>query len=142
MVHIAVHNEEKPEITETLAGQGCAVGSAWTRGQAWAVYGFILSYIHTGKSEYLDTAIKVTDYFLKMAEKSDYKIVCDFLQPDDVEYFDSTAATCAACGMIELYKATNDEKYLNGAISILRALEEDCIFDDSDQSILQKGMEA
>lgn len=142
VVHIAVHNEEKPEITETLAGQGCAVGSAWTRGQAWAVYGFILSYIHTGKSEYLDTAIKVTDYFLKMAEKSDYKIVCDFLQPDDVEYFDSTAATCAACGMIELYKATNDEKYLNGAISILRALEEDCIFDDSDQSILQKGMEA
>lgn len=142
VVHIAVHAEEEDKVIETLAGQGYAVGSAWTRGQAWAVYGFILSYIHTGKQEYLDTAKIVSDYFLKMAEKSDYKVVTDFHQPKEEKLYDNTAAVCAACGIIELYKVTKDERYLNGAIKILQALEEDCIFDDSDESILQKGMES
>ncbi|MBE7011205.1 MAG: hypothetical protein E7415_00860 [Ruminococcaceae bacterium] len=59
VVHIAVHAEEHEEIIETLAGQGYAVGSVWSRGQAWAVYGFILSYIHTGEDKYLQTAKKL-----------------------------------------------------------------------------------
>lgn len=142
VVHIVVHDEQEDKVLETLAGQGKAVGSAWTRGQAWAVYGFILSYIHTGKQNCLDAAIKVSDYFLEHVEKFGYKTPADFQQTDEVDYVDNSAGVCAACGLIELYKATNEEKYLNGAIKILRALEEDCIFDDSDQSILQKGMES
>ena len=66
----------------------------------------------------------------------------DFHQPKEEKLYDNTAAVCAACGIIELYKVTKDERYLNGAIKILKALEEDCIFDDSDESILQKGMES
>ena len=142
VVHIAHHYTEKDQIIETLAGQGCAVGSAWTRGQAWAVYGFILSYIHTKEQRYLDTAIKVTDYFIKEAQKNNYKIACDFCQPEDCTYLDNSAAVCAACGMIELYKVTNDDKYLQSAIKILMALEEDCDFTDNNQSILQNCMEA
>ncbi len=142
VVHIAHHYTERDELIETLAGQGCAVGSSWTRGQSWAVYGFILSYIHTGEQRYLDTAIKVTDYFIKEAEKNDYKIACDFCQPEDCDYLDNSAAVCAACGMIELYKVTNEDKYLQSAIKILMALEEDCDFTDSNQSILQNCMEA
>lgn len=142
VVHIAVHAEDRDEVVETLAGQGYEVGSAWSRGQAWAVYGFILSYIHTRKKEYLETAQKVSDYFLKQAEKANFKVVTDFNQPEEPKYYDNTAAVCAACGMIEIYKVTEQEKYLNGAIKILKALEEDCIFDGSNQSILQNGMEA
>lgn len=142
VVHIVVHDEQEDRVIETLAGQGKAVGSAWTRGQAWAVYGFILSYIHTGKQNYLDAAIKVSDYFLAQVEKFNWKTPTDFMQTDEVDYVDNSAGVCAACGLIELYKATKEEKYLNGAIKILRALEEDCIFDDSDESILQKGMES
>jgi len=142
VVHIAVHREDKPEILETLAGQGYGVGSSWTRGQAWAIYGFILSYIHTGEKKYLDICKKVSDYFLSKAAESGYKILTDFDQPKEVEYIDTSAGVCAACGIIELYKATGDEKYLSGAINILRALEDDCIFDDSEESVLQNGMEA
>lgn len=141
-VHIAVHAEERSEVTETLAGQGYAVGSAWSRGQAWAVYGFVLSYIHTGEEKYLETAKRAADYFLKYSEKNNYKTVTDFNAPEEPLYYDNTAGACAACGMIEIYKATGDEKYLNGAVNILKALEEDCIFDSSDQSILQNCMEA
>lgn len=140
VAHIAVHAEECPEVIETLAGQGYAVGSAWTRGQSWAVYGFILSYIHTKEEKYLECAKKVADYFLTHSAKSDYKVVADFNAPKKPVYYDNTAAAIASCGLIEIYKATKDEKYLSGAIKILRAMEEDCIFDDSDESIVQNCM--
>lgn len=142
VVHIAVHAEDHKEVIETLAGQGYEVGSAWTRGQSWAVYGFILSYIHTGEEKYLETAKKVADYYLEHSEKSNYKVVADFNAPEEPVYYDNTAGAIGACGLIEIYKATNDEKYLNGAIKILQAMEEDCIFDDSDESILQNCMES
>lgn len=142
VAHIAVHREDKEELIETLAGQGCGVGSSWTRGQAWAIYGFILSFIHTGEKKYLDTCKKISDYFLSRAAESDYKILTDFDQPKEDKYIDTSAAVCASCGIVELYKATGEEKYLKGVIQILRALEEDCIFDDSEESVLQNGMEA
>ena len=142
VVHIAVHAEDHDEVIETLAGQGYAVGSAWSRGQAWAIYGFILSYIHTADEKYLETSKKVADYFLEHSKKSNYKIVADFNAPNEPMYYDNTAGAIAACGLIEIYKATVDKKYLNGAIKILKALEEDCIFDESDESILQNCMES
>ena len=98
VVHIAVHAEEHNEVTETLAGQGYAVGSAWSRGQAWAVYGFILSYIHTGEEKYLQSAKKVADYFMEYSAKSNYKTVTDFNAPKEPVYYDNTAGACAACG--------------------------------------------
>ena len=140
VVHICVHNEDNDSVPETLAGQGCAVGSAWSRGQAWAVYGFILSYIHTGEKRYLDACKKVTDYFLDEAKKTNYKTVTDFKAPAAPLYFDNSAGACAACGMLELYKITAEEKYLNGALNILKAMEEDLIFDGSNESIVQNCM--
>ena len=142
VVHIADHYTDRDEIKCTLAGQGYAVGSAWSRGQAWAVYGFVLSYIHTNEQRYLDTAIKVTDYFINAAKKSNYKVLTDFCQPKEPFYIDNSAAVCAACGMIELSKITNDDKYLDAALKILMALEEDCDFTEENQSILQNCMEA
>lgn len=142
VVHIAHHYNDRDELIETLAGQGYAVGSAWSRGQSWAVYGFTLSYIHTLEQRYLDAAIKVTDYFIEKAKESNYKVLTDFCQPEKPYYLDNSAAVCAACGMIELSKITKDEKYLDAAIKILMALEEDCDFTDGNQSVLQNCMEA
>ena len=142
VVHIANHYTDRDEIIETLAGQGCAVGSSWTRGQAWAVYGFALSYIHTKEQRYLDTAIKVTDKFIEEAEKFGWKIPCDFKQKSDCTYLDNSAALCAVCGMIELYKITKEDKYLQSAMKILMTLEKDLDFGEENQSIVQNCMEA
>ena len=142
VVHICAHDELSPKIIRTEAGQGYAVGSAWSRGQAWAVYGFALSYIHTGNEKYLEGAKKTADYFIEKAKISNYKVVTDFVAPLEDGYFDNSAGACAVCGMIELYKITSEEKYLEGAIKILRAMEEDCIFDDKNQSIVQNCMVA
>ena len=54
--HIAILNPMTGEVEELPAGQGCAEGSAWSRGQAWAIYGFAISYAHTKEQKYLDAA--------------------------------------------------------------------------------------
>ena len=142
VVHIANHYTDRDEIVETLAGQGCAVGSSWTRGQAWAVYGFALSYIHTKEQRYLDTAIKVTDKFIQEAEKFSWKIPSDFKQKPDCAYLDNSASLCAICGMIELYKITNNDEYLQSAMKLLNNLEDDLDFSEENQSIVQNCMES
>ena len=138
VAHIVVHSPEKDAVTGTLAGQGLAVGSSWSRGQAWGIYGYILSYIHTGEQKYLDTAVKIADYFIGGAKKRNYRVPVDFDQPDDLDCIDNSAAVCAVCGIIEIAKVLSDNHYLDEAVNILRALECDCDFSNENQSILQK----
>ena len=123
--HISIHDPETGERINEEAGQGYAVGSSWSRGQAWAIYGYALSYIHTGKQEYLDTAKQAAHYFIANV-CDDWLPKCDFRSPADPVYYDSSAGACAACGMIELAKIVPEyEKkfYLNAAINILKAIE-------------------
>jgi unsaturated chondroitin disaccharide hydrolase len=142
--HIVVHDTEQPDtVIETKGGQGYGVGSTWSRGAAWALYGFILSYIHTKEERYLETAKKVAHYFIVNLEKSDWKALCDFRSPEEPVIYDSSAAAIAACGMIEIAKAVPEfEKdiYLNAAIKTLKALDKDfCCYGEEDDSIVLKG---
>ncbi|MGO4372280.1 glycoside hydrolase family 88 protein, partial [Paenibacillus sp. MCAF20] len=45
--------------------QGYQNGSTWTRGQAWGIYGFSLSYRYTKNKSYLETAKRLAYYFLR-----------------------------------------------------------------------------
>lgn len=101
--HIVEFNTMTGEFVQTFGGQGYAVGSSWTRGQAWALYGFTLSYLHTGEERYLHTAKRVADYFVSRIPESNL-IPVDFCQPKEPAYEDSTAAAIASCGLLELAK--------------------------------------
>ena len=143
--HIVEHSLEKPEVIKTHAGQGYAVGSCWSRGLAWAVYGTILSYIHTGKKDYLDAAIKTADYFIKNVEKTDYKAVVDFTAPAEPVYYDSTAGVCTACGLLEIAKYVDEaeaKRYTEAAINILKATDEHfCNYSDDEDALVLMGSE-
>lgn len=145
VVHIAVHDPVTGEVIETLGGQGYEVGSSWSRGQAWALYGFALSYLHTGKQEYLDTAKKVAHYFIANV-CDDYLPKCDFRSPDEPVIYDTTAGAIAACGLIELANHVPEHEkgmYLTAAIRLLKAMEEKfCNWEDNEDSIVQMGTEA
>ena len=141
--HVVKMDFETGEVSERFGGQGYAGGSSWTRGQAWAIYGFALSYLHTGKKEYLDTAKKVAHYFMACTDESGVAPI-DFRAPKDNPYKDTTASACAACGYIEIAKHVGEfekELYLNAAVKILRGLEKCCDFSDTEESILQMGSE-
>ena len=103
VVHIAEHTRETGECVKTYGGQGIAEGSSWSRGQAWALYGFTISYIHTGEERYLNAAKQVANYFIANC-CDDWLPRVDFRAPSEPVYYDSTAGCCAACGLLELAK--------------------------------------
>lgn len=122
--HIVEFDPESGEKVKTYGGQGYADGSSWTRGQSWALYGFVISYKHTRKKEYLDTAKKAANYFITNIPE-DGLIPVDFRQPEEPRWMDDTAAAIAAGGLIELSKEVEEwdrEIYLNAAIKMLKAL--------------------
>ena len=142
VAHCAEHDRETGEVIETFAGQGYAVGSSWSRGQAWAVYGFILSYLHTKEERYLDAAKQVANYFIACC-CDDWIPRIDFRAPSEPVYYDTTAGCCAACGLIEIAKALPENEggvYMHAAIQMLKAISEKFgDFDPASNSMILGG---
>ncbi|TPR56886.1 glycoside hydrolase family 88 protein [Enterococcus sp. OL5] len=145
VAHIGIFDPINGELLETPAGQGYADGSSWSRGQAWAIYGFALSFYHTKKEEYLDTAKRVAHYFISEVSKTNWIPVVDFRSPKDPLIFDTSAGVCAACGFLEISKHVPElEKglYVEAAINILKATEENYGIWDNEQDGLIGGATA
>ena len=126
--HIVEFDPETDAVRRDYGGQGYGEGSSWTRGQGWGLYGFALSFLHTGKAEYLETAEKIGDYFAANIPE-DGLIPVDFCQPAEPLWYDDTAAAVAACGFLELsgMEAVPEEKrifYREAALKLLKALDE------------------
>ena len=141
--HVIVLDPTNGELLETPGGQGYASGSSWSRGQTWAIYGFALSYRYTGKKEYLDTAKKVANYFIAQTDQTGHVALVDFRAPKEPVYWDSTAAVCAACGLLEIAEHVDEyekEFYVNAAVKMLKATDEKfCNWDPEYDSIVQMG---
>ena len=123
--HIVKYDPETGEVLGENKGQGYAEGSSWARGQAWAIYGFTLSYLYTGKEEYLDTAKRVSHYFISCVSDC-WLPKMDFRAPKEEGIYDASAGVAAACGLIELAKVVpNLEKklYINAAMNLLMSIE-------------------
>lgn len=136
--HIIEFNAKTGEYLYSVGGQGYEHGSSWTRGQAWAIYGFALSYRHTGKDRFLETAKKVADYFISCIPESGL-IPVDFRQPESPAYEDSTAAAIAACGFLEIAHHTGEEKYKEAALTLLKTLaDKRCNWDENIDNLLEK----
>ena len=89
--------------------QGYRDGSAWARGQAWGIYGSALAYRYTKREEYVDVFKNVTQYYLEHLPK-------DMVPYWDLEFGegsteprDSSSASIAACGLLEMSKYLNEE---------------------------------
>lgn len=129
--HIVVFDPDTGDMLETLAGQGAYVGSSWSRGQAWALYGFTLAAMNGHRPEDLDTAKRVAHYFIANI-RPDGLAACDFRQPKDAEgrdVMDNIAGACAACGLIELSRLVPEgerDLYLTAAMKLLRGMRDHC----------------
>lgn len=124
--HIVEFDPVTGEMVRSLGGQGYGEGSSWTRGQGWAVYGFVLSYIHTGKQEYLDAAKRVAHYCIANIPETGI-IPVDFRQPEEPAWEDSCGACVIACGLLELARQVPELEqamYAKAAVKILKAIDE------------------
>ena len=139
--HIIIFDAETGDVLDNPGGQGFESGSSWSRGQAWALYGFTLSYLHTGKQEYLDTAKRVANYFISQIT-DDYIPRCDFRQPAEPVLKDNTAGAVAAAGLLVLAQQLPEleaPSYYDVAVKMLRAMEkEDINWALNDPALLQR----
>ena len=125
--HIVIFDPETGAFLDNPGGQGYESGSSWSRGQSWALYGFVLSYLHTGKQAYLDTAKRIANYFISQIT-DDWMPRCDFRQPLEPAIKDNVAGSVAACGLLELARALPELEgrfYFDAAVRILKAQEQD-----------------
>lgn len=106
--------------------QGYSDDSCWARGQAWGIYGLPLSYIYTGDNELLNTACKLSNYFINRLPEDE---VCywDLVFTEGNEERDSSAAAIAVCGMMQLSKNLSSSSeykniYENAALKVLKSL--------------------
>ena len=110
--------------------QGYADDSCWSRGQAWAVYGFALAYKYTKDQEFLEKSEKTARYFMEHLSAVDMPW-WDFAarEKNDFVPWDASAAAICASGLLELFELTGKQEHKENALRLLRALERFCVTD-------------
>ena len=138
--HIVVFDPDTGKVVKKPGGQGYSEGSSWTRGQAWAIYGFAMAYHYTKNQKYLESAKKTAKYFI--SHTKDY-VPIDFAQPETPKYQDTSAAAICACGLHEILKYSEQEKdfYTSAINTMMDILYKNCDFTRNNQSILQNCSE-
>lgn len=120
-----------------FTNQGFEDETTWSRGQAWAIMGFAEVFLWTKKPRFLEVAINASEYFLSHLPQ-DGVPPWDFQAPDS-HVKDSSAAMVAAVGLVLIYQASNELKYLQAALKLARDTLKLCHLNDaifnSDQSV-------
>lgn len=124
--HLIDYNPNSGAELDSLTVQGASNASTWSRGQAWGLYGFTMSYRETGDARFLATAEQLADWFIDHLP-ADGMPYWDFQAPGiPNEPKDSSAAAIAASGLLELSTLTNDvearNRYRNSAAAMLAVL--------------------
>ncbi|WP_342424036.1 glycoside hydrolase family 88 protein [Paenibacillus sp. FSL E2-0178] len=126
--HTFFFNQETGEPIGGATHQGYTNGSTWTRGQAWGIYGFALSYRYTGDPLFLETSKRMARYFLEHLPE-DGVAYWDFNLPQDAvnPYRDSSASAIAAAGLHELLSHLDEAEpgyayYRRGLIRSMQSL--------------------
>ncbi|MCM3781805.1 glycoside hydrolase family 88 protein [Neobacillus mesonae] len=134
--HIVRFDPESGEVAEYIGGQGYDPESAWSRGTAWAVYGLVLAYHHTGNQAYLDASKQAAHFFISQLPE-DSVPHWDFRAPENTKHLrDSSAGACAACGLLMLSNVVNEYEqhtYAQAGEKILKSLHEQYSTLDNEQ---------
>ena len=111
-------------VYDKLTTQGAGTNTTWSRGQAWGIYGFTMTYRYTRDARFLATAQQLADYFINNLP-SDYVPYWDFSQSGSAPR-DSSAAAIAAAGLLELSTyaptSTDQVRYQTAALNIQSSL--------------------
>lgn len=146
--HVAGYDEDG-SVLYVRTHQGSETETTWSRGQAWAVYGYTMMYRYTGEARMLEHAEETFDYFMAAltAQSDDYVAYSDFDEPiggTTRHPRDTSASAIVASAAIELYTITDDAKYLTAAENILGDLTSEPYLASGSpgwESILTKGSE-
>ena len=142
--HVAVYDTLDGHFIHGVTHQGYADQSMWSRGQAWAIYGYTMVYRFTKDRRFLDFARKVADVYLRRlkATSDDWVPLWDMDAPVDrsqmTKQKDASAACVVASALLELCQyvddankevvgdKTVDAAYYQAAVNMLADLSSPC----------------
>lgn len=127
---------ETGEIIRKITGQGYNDESCWSRGQAWAIYGFTLAYKTSKDGIFLKATEKLADYFISNLPE-DYVPYWDFNDPKPLVK-DSSAAAIACSGLLTLSGLSKKEEFKEVALKISNSLSANYL-NKEDDGILKHG---
>lgn len=124
--HEGVFDTDTGEFLRQATHQGYRGDSCWSRGLAWAMYGFTMAYEYSGDARFLDTAQGCADFYIAHCPG-------DGIPPWDLSapaenrmLLDTSAAAIFAAGLLRLRRLAPDVMkghfYWSAAVRILRSL--------------------
>ncbi len=103
---------ENGEVLAKKTHQGAADESAWSRGQAWGLYGYVVMYRATKDPKYLNQARNIAKFILNNPNLPADKIpFWDYSKPGEER--DASAGAIAASALFELSGYTKGNEKLN-----------------------------
>lgn len=106
--HVVDFDPETGEAVRFTTHQGLHAESFWTRGQAWAIYGFATMARMTGRDDFRAVADRTADFFMRHAP-SDVPPPWDFAAEGADQPRDAAAGAIAADGLLDLAMSAPDE---------------------------------
>lgn len=102
--HVVNYDTISGNVLQKCTWQGYSDESVWSRGQAWALYGFTMMYRQTKQLRYLEQAKHIADFLLSHPKMPLDKIpYWDFDDPDVPNALrDASAAAIMASALLEL----------------------------------------
>jgi hypothetical protein len=131
--HVVSYDTITGQVEKKMTHQGYADESAWARGQAWALYGYVVMYRETKDSQYLEQAEHIAAFLMNHPNMPADKIpYWDFNAPDipDAKR-DASAGAIIASALIELSKyvgADLAKVYLDVSETQIRTLSSPAYF--------------
>ncbi len=126
--HVVDYSIETGEVRHKQTAQGYADESIWSRGQAWAIYGFTVCYRETKDRKYLDQALKTFELMKNHPKMPEDLIPYWDMDAPNIpnEPRDASSASCIASALYEIStydvpKATSYKKYADRIMESLSA---------------------
>lgn len=127
--HIVDYDLNTGGIIKKVNGQGAHDTSAWSRGQAWGLYGFTMMYRFTKDKIYLQQAQDIASFLLHHPNLPADKIpYWDYNAPKMPTSRDASAGAIMASALLELGQYVNKKdrkEYVDAATVMLQSLSSD-----------------
>lgn len=128
--HVVDYDMKTGKVLQKITAQGAADSSAWSRGQAWGLYGYTMMYRFTKDKQYLKQAKNIAKFML-----NDPNMPADMIPYWDYDapgipntYRDASAGAVMASALLELAQYADKverKQYLSAAETALKTLASD-----------------
>ncbi|MDR0938868.1 MAG: glycoside hydrolase family 88 protein [Mediterranea sp.] len=134
--HVVDYDTLSGRVLHRATCQGYSDNSTWARGQAWAIYGYTMTYRETRDPRFLRVAEKATAAYLRrlpsdLVPRWDFNAGMKGYRPEGSSYAvrfpgtelrDASAAAIVCSALFELGELTGKRRYTRLAIEMLHSL--------------------